>query len=1435
MADAIVIKIQLTAGDLNAGKADIRKAVKSALDAAVPDAKEIGQKIGNALSAGIVEGLNKAKQLRTQLDQLLSPTQRLRSEEAQERAHQQRLAEIRERGAQQQAAISARAAAQAERDARRFAEAQERALRRAQPPDSILGFFKRYSSTIREAGESIQQAGYGLLGLTAGVLNVGKAAVTSAVNIDRQVNVLKALTGSAQAAEERFAALVSLSAKTPGLTTSLAATLDAQLRVANVSAGTIDKILPAIGRLNAVSPLGDPQKFGQNLVQLITQGFERPDLKELVGQSPLAGEIIKSIFNVDSPINSKAIKESAQKLGITTTDAFFAAFADAAAKNPKLAGITESLGTQFEKLRDRVIVALRPLGLAIIEALKPLVDSAIPIIEKLSAAFSALPESTKQTILVLAGLTAALGPLVIALGGLIQTLGALGNILTVASGALGAGGAAASGGLIAGLSGVLPVIAAVIAAVGALAAAFATNFGGIRDIAVDAFGFIKSESANAVASLQGVLPSLDSLKSGFQQFSDAVKPLFQDLWEVIKSEAKIGIATATELLKQGIGGLKALGSLAKTAGELLGDNLANGLIGALTAGTAPLFKKLASSEGLSLLLTGGTGPAIKALGRTISGPGNVPDAPRTALPAGSPGDLVRQLEQQQADAQKRRTSPVGGASDSAESKARQLREAQLTQQKLFLEQNERLLVDANKRELEIVKNLYDTKALTAREFYDKKTQLEQSSIQASINATQQEITNAEATLAKTKPGTVERIRLEGELFKLRTDLTIKSREFYASEIENIQATTKALLTQRKELLDDLKQFTVKLDESQLPSAAIKESPSVVEVQAREKIRQVDEIVRAGRVADLELREKELQIQNAISAGVLTEAEGKSATLAIQRQYRDVLIEALRAQQQIEIDPEKLANLRVQIEQLRNLGQELSPTQAFFKGFRSEAETLAESFERIGKSFKDSVLGVVDSGIDKLTKKLGFFKSLVGDILKSLTRVLLGNLLQPSGGGGGGNGVSGFLGRLLNFGGNTGASSVFTGGFAGGGGAGSILGSSANTGGILGALAGAIPSIDVPRSLSLASQGGSGAIGAAKSALGIGGGGSGASGILGSLGTNFSRLFSGIGFGKAPGSGGALAGALPLLGLSLGSSLGTDRLTSILGGAAGGLLGIGLSAAPGIIGAGGALSGLGFLAPLFSNPITAIAAGLALPAVFLLGRARQRKRDEKSSGDFLQDAINQIRDVKKQVESNELTLNVTEARKLFESQILQPFVAQINTLKSKSVRESRLKNQTADLRNLFEKEVIPAVQAQKTRQGINDKLIPEFALGGIVSGLPTPGVDSVLARLSPGEMVLTVRHQQMIQAMAGGNVFAAAGVPNAGQTQSDGSQAFAFGGIATAPVRSVTPTINLTVQLNVSPSEATDILEAAASTDDGQTILVRARKVAALNGIGRTRG
>lgn len=1540
MAEAIVIKISLDAGDLSQSKGEIRKAIRSALDSVIPDAREIGRKMGDALAAGIGEGLAKAKQIRSQLDQALNPAQRHSTAEAAEAKHQQRLIELERRKQAQIDVIRARSEADAEKSARRVAEAQEKAFNRSKPPDSLLGFFKRYSSTLREAGESIQQAGFGIAALTGGIFELGRRAVQGTIDIDKQVNTLKALTGSAEAAEKRYAALIAVAAKTPGLTTSLAAILDAQLRTSSVTVQTIDKILPAIGKLNAVSNIADPQKFTQNLIQLFTQNFERQDLKELVGQSPLAAEIIKQIFNVDSPTNAKAIRESAKKLGITSLEAFVTLFAEGVAKNAKLAGVTESIGTQFEKLRDRVLVALRPLGLAIIDELKPLVDKAIPIIERLSKAFADLSPGAKQAILIFAGIVAAIGPLLIAVGILIQSFGAFGDLIKVIAGTGGAGGLAAAG---EALLAILPIIAAVAAAAALLFAAWQTNFGGIRELTADVvkeltgiFGELRSAWAEIWPDLRSTsLPVLDELRNAFQFWSETVGAVWRGIWDVVKtvvreavdvikptiagflaltqgdfrgfSENALKIWRETwdailaipsrifisliDIVEKGLTSLLTTTGFAKNVGLKIGDSLGQGIIDGFTSAASSPTTSLAI-RGLIETVRGtfagrdvarqnqrklSAEERIALAGRGLDGEEITP----TDLANSNIARLKAEAEARAAAEEKRRLNALlGGGTSTEESLLKRLTK-QAAEAELAIKQ----LQDTGSKEFKLRLEIEDKQAFKSdleeiiklrrnlslpldsplpRDKAEAKTTIENlKAIVENLEAFKKlgEFTRDLDPLATFKSIQSSNLIAQTEKFnELQTELLIKSDGVKKATEE--EALAKQLLTDKYSGLSAA--------QKELLLGQAKEIDNQDALKKAEADRQ-KALASDFRLKDLALQKQEVAIQNAINAGVLTEAQGKEQTLALQRQYRDVLINSLELQKQAGLNPEQIAQINVQIEQLKGLGAELTPLGALFKGFRSQAETLAESFERIGSAFKDKVLGVVDSGIDRLTNKLGFFKSLVGDILKSLTRFLIGGLLQPSGGGaaggggGGGSFISNILGGLLGgrnqSSGSGGIGSLLTGGFSGGGGAAAVLNNAARGGvplfgnqpiaansalgkigldkifggnsgaGLLPALSSAIEGgVTAPASVSL------GGLGDIRRLIGVSGRNPGGVPIFtqdtltggGKIGSNlFGNLFQGIGFGKAPGSGGALAGALPLLGLSLGSSLGTDRLTSILGGIAGGVLGVGLSAAPAIIGAGGALSGLGFLAPLFSNPITAVVAGLALPAIFLLGRARQRKRDEKSSGDSLQQAVDAIKDLRKQVENNEITLNVTQARKLFDDQILQPFIQQISQLKSKSVRESRLKNQTADLKALFEKEVIPAVQAQKTRQGINDKIIPEFAFGGVVPGFPTPGIDSVVARLSPGEMVLTTNHQAMLQAVAGRDIFQSIGVPDSGQAVGDGSTAFARGGFVAraSQVGSSPPVINMTVQLVVTPGEATNILNAAASTDDGQVILVNARKSA----------
>ena len=473
------------------------------------------------------------------------------------------------------------------------------------------------------------------------------------------------------------------------------------------------------------------------------------------------------------------------------------------------------------------------------------------------------------------------------------------------------------------------------------------------------------------------------------------------------------------------------------------------------------------------------------------------------------------------------------------------------------------------------------------------------------------------------------------------------------------------------------------------------------------------------------------------------------------------------------------------------------TEQFANGLQSLFDTL---FERGPKAFFDQLLSTLKRTLARMAS----------EILTSSVLRLLGFGGGGTGGSASGGGIGGLFGSI--FGGLFGGSRA-AGGFGGFGtppfnpnaGIGAPSAISAITG-IAGAIIPGFPAGGATPPIA---------------------GGASRVPAIGSIFGNLSGLFRGFGFNAANGSAGPLAQIAPLLGLSLGSSLGTDTLTRILGGAGGALLGIGVTAVPAIL--SGATAGLGgAIAGLFSNPFTAIAGAGLLVGSFLLGRARQRRRDESTSGDFLQQAIDSIRDLRRQIRTDQI--DGRQARDLFEREILATFQQQIGTLRTRSVRESRLTNQVRDLRQLFETEVVPEIAAQRRRRETGQRLVPEFAFGGFVPGYPT-GRDSVLAMLSPREMVLTVRHQQQLMAMAGADVFQRIGVPGAPAAQPDGVPAFRFGGEVPFISQSA-PVINISLEVanevTVGDEAASRIFVTGARTSGGRAVIVRTHREARLN-------
>ena len=1230
--------------------------------------------------------------------------------------------------------------------------------------------WRRYASTIREAGESIQQAGYGLLAVTGGIVAVGRSAVQSAINIDKQVNSLRALTGSAAAAEERFKALFTLAQRTPGLTTNLALTLDAQLRAANVSEANINKLLPSIGRINAVSPLGDPQKFAQNLIQLITQNFERTDLKELVGQSPIAGRIISQIFNVDNPTNAKAIRESAKKLGINSTDAFFKAFGEAAATNPALANVTESIGTQIEKLQDRIAVALRPLGLRILQTILPVIERVVPVIERLLQKFGELPPKAQTAILGIAGLAAAIGPAVIALGGLIQLTGAVGNLISVVTALGGAGataaGVAGTGGLAAiaaGLAPLLPLVAAVGGAVALLAAGWLTDFGGMREATSNAFDSITKEFDRLGPVQKQVDDDLKGLRQSFQDWSDESRPIVASFWDFFAGAARGAISGVAVQIRD------------------LASFTSGALAGVIDGALKPASRTLSS-------LFGGN-PQLPA------NPLRIPRAPFGTTPA-LPEELIPVAQQNAFKTQRNNT--LGSSASDKEAKAAANRERAIAKAGLDarLSDLQNFAKEANaveKRQLQELQDVFDDGKIATGDYYRERLNIQQYALDAEIAALKAQQAEVQKAISTAKDQ--ERIRLSEKFRDLQTEINNKIREQGELSIRNLREFKKAVGALPG--VDITKQEEVMIPQDR---------PKIIQDALEKNNRLREEGLRYNQL-DSELSIKEIQIQNAVNAGVLTEVEGRKATLAIQREYRDALIASLESEQQLQDrlgNTDQVRQLSERIERLKGLGVELDNTQRFLRGVGSGIEDVGDAFERFGQNVSNSFRDVRNL-FDNLKNAIkSFFADLLGNSLQKLVKGTLGALFGQQGqqaGGGNQNPFASVLSGIFGGGGQQGGGGfggIFGGGGggfltpgfnpnAGGGGLGSLFG-----GGGLGGLFGGAAT---PASVSLGGLplGRSFPVGLSAQPGGVATGGGGFGGLLGSLGLG--SAFKGLGFGQAVGSGGALAAALPFLGVNLGIGVGgPSGLGKVIGGVGGGLLGVGLSAAPAIFGAGGALASPA-IAALFSNPFTAIAGAGLLVGAYFLGKAKQRRKDEQASGNYLQDAIDSIRDLRSGIARDEI--DGKDARSIFNKQILETFKQQISTLKTKSVRESRLTNQVNDLKKLYADEVVPEIEKQRTRKQIFGKLTPEFATGGI---MPRDG----FAYLHKDEIIVN-RSQQSPQLLRAASQ---AGVPGVNSTIAAG-----LGGNGTI-------VLNIgSIKLGVSKTDSQEIVIEGMDSEAGYNIVV----------------
>lgn len=275
------------------------------------------------------------------------------------------------------------------------------------------------------------------------------------------------------------------------------------------------------------------------------------------------------------------------------------------------------LGFSWEQVKAKIEVTAQRLGDALLPVLSQLFDRLQPVIDKIVEWinwFANADSQTQNTILVIVGLVAALGPLMMILGPLVGLLGSLGPLIGLLANPVG-----------------LAIVAFVglAVALGLLLAAFIYNWGGIRTAAEQALSGIigqiaswsRAASSMVADAMGGMFKIISSVWNGITQFfGDALNGVFNlffgfdwggigqgivmGIWNGITSiwnQVTQGLTDALTGLLQA--GMNALGihSPSKKTAEMIGKPMAQGIGEGFEAALAGLSGRMA------VALTGNVG------------------------------------------------------------------------------------------------------------------------------------------------------------------------------------------------------------------------------------------------------------------------------------------------------------------------------------------------------------------------------------------------------------------------------------------------------------------------------------------------------------------------------------------------------------------------------------------------------------------------------------------------------------------------------------------------------------------------------------------------------------------------------------------------------------------------------------------------------------
>jgi len=315
---------------------------------------------------------------------------------------------------------------------------------------SFSGGLDMAQSKLDSFGSSALKVG-GVLSaaVTVPLTALGVGAISAAMDLEALRNGLIAITGSAEEADRQLVNLKEV-AKLPGLGFEEAVRGAINLQAVGFSADGSAEILKVFG--NALATVGrgreDLNEVIRQLGQLASRGKVTADnLKPLIERVPQLATVMKSLWGT---IDTEAL----QKRGVDS-QTFVTMVMQELGKLPPVVG---GLRNDFENMSDTWRFALGDIGKAMAPLVTSFVSVAVPAIQAVSGAFSSMSPTMQTAVIVIAGVAAAIGPLLLLLGGMASGISILIPVFT--------GLTAAMGGVSVGILGIakaVPIAAAAFA------------------------------------------------------------------------------------------------------------------------------------------------------------------------------------------------------------------------------------------------------------------------------------------------------------------------------------------------------------------------------------------------------------------------------------------------------------------------------------------------------------------------------------------------------------------------------------------------------------------------------------------------------------------------------------------------------------------------------------------------------------------------------------------------------------------------------------------------------------------------------------------------------------------------------------------------------------------------------------------------------------